>query len=212
MKTIKLIVMILTLTLVIGAFAGCSKFEYDNSTIIAQVTAIDGQNVTLIVGEMAMDENMMQGGNMQGSNMMPPTGDGSIPKMPDGEIPELPEGETMPEMPEGGMPQMPEDGAMPEMPNGEMPEGFENGMQSPFIAGDDSITLTLNEETVGTLSVGSILQITFGDNGNVESLAVLGGNMQGSFGGSNMTPPTDFPQNGTTNEEILGDDSNDTNS
>ena len=213
MKTMKLIVAILTLTLVIGAFAGCTKFEYDNSTIVAQVTAIDGQKVTLLVGEMDMGGNMMQGGmmpggNMQGGNMTPPTGDSTFPAIPDGEMPEMPEmpeGETMPEMPEGGMPQMPNDGSMPEMPNGEMPEGFGSGMQSPFTAGEDSITLTLNEETVKTLSVGSIVQITFGDNGSVESLTVLGGNMQGGFGGGNMIPPTNIPEGETG-------DSDDTNS
>ena len=201
MKTMKLIVAILTLTLVIGAFAGCTKFEYDNSTIVAQVTAIDGQKVTLLVGEMDMGGNMMQGGmmpggNMQGGNMTPPTGDSTFPAIPDGE---------MPEMPEGGMPQMPNDGSMPEMPNGEMPEGFGSGMQSPFTAGDDSITLTLNEETVKTLSVGSVVQITFGDNGSVESLTVLGGNMPGGFGGGNMIPPTNIPEGETG-------DSDDTNS
>lgn len=201
MKTMKLIVAILTFTLVIGAFAGCTKFEYDNSTIVAQVTAIDGQKVTLLVGEMDMGGNMMQGGmmpggNMQGGNMTPPTGDSTFPAIPDGE---------MPEMPEGGMPQMPNDGSMPEMPNGEMPEGFGSGMQSPFTAGEDSITLTLNEETVKTLSVGSIVQITFGDNGSVESLTVLGGNMQGGFGGGNMIPPTNIPEGETG-------DSDDTNS
>lgn len=205
MKTMKLIVAILTLTLVIGAFAGCTKFEYDNSTIVAQVKAIEGQKVTLLVGEMAMDGNMMPGGNMQGGNMTPPTGDSTFPAIPDGEMPEMPEGETMPEMPEGGMPQMPNDGSMPEMPNGEMPEGFGSGMQSPFTAGEDSITLTLNEETVKTLSVGSIVQITFGDNGSVESLTVLGGNMQGGFGGGNMIPPTNIPEGETG-------DSDDTNS
>lgn len=206
MKIIKPIVTILILTLVIGAFAGCSKFEYDNSTIVAQVTAIDGQKVTLTVGEMAIDENMMQG-----DSMALPAGDGSIQAMPNGEMPEPLEGEAIPELPDGDMPQMPEDGSMPEMPNGELPKDFENGVQPPFTAGDDSITLTLNEETVGTLSVGSIVRITFGDNGSVESLTVLGGNMQGGFGG-NMTPPTDPPRNGSGDEEISGNGSDDTNS
>lgn len=64
MKVIKPIVAIQNLMLVIGIFAGCSKFAYDNSTIVAQVTAIDGQKVPLLVGEMAMDENMMPGGEM----------------------------------------------------------------------------------------------------------------------------------------------------
>lgn len=210
MKKIKIFSFTLALLLAVFAFSSCSKFEYDNSTIVAQVTAIDGQKVTLLVGEMDMGGNMMQGGmmpggNMQGGNMTPPTGDSTFPAIPDGEMPEMPEGETMPEMPEGGMPQMPNDGSMPEMPNGEMPEGFGSGMQSPFTAGEDSITLTLNEETVKTLSVGSIVQITFGDNGSVESLTVLGGNMQGGFGGGNMIPPTNIPEGETG-------DSDDTNS
>lgn len=187
MKKIKIFSFTLALLLAVFAFSSCSKFEYDNSTIVAQVTAIDGQKVTLLVGEMDMGGNMMQGGmmpggNMQGANMTPPTGDSTFPAIPDGEMPE-----------------------MPEMPNGEMPEGFGSGMQSPFTAGEDSITLTLNEETVKTLSVGSIVQITFGDNGSVESLTVLGGNMQGGFGGGNMIPPTNIPEGETG-------DSDDTNS
>lgn len=198
MKTIKLIVAILILTLVIAALAGCSKFEYDNSTIIAQVTTIEGQKVTLLVGEMAMDGNVMPGGNMQGGNMMPPMGDGSFPSMPEGEFPDMGNFDIN-NIPEGGMFQMPNGGSMPDMPNGEMPEGFKNSMKSPFTAGNDSITLTLNEETVKTLSVGSIVQITFGDNGSVESLMVLGGNMQGGFGGGNMMPPTNIPARETDN-------------
>lgn len=209
MKTMKLASTILALLIAAYIFSACSKFEYDNSTIFAKVTAIDGQKVTLLVGEMNIDENMMQGDfNGDMSNFTPPTDDGNIPQMPNedlGEMPTLPEGETMPE---GELPEMPSDGSIPEMPdggmqlpNGELPEGMGN-MQMPFVAGDDTITLTLNEEIVKTLSVDSIVQITFGDNGSVEALNIVGGNMQGGFGGGNpfnsMTPPESGEVEGST--------------
>ena len=206
MKTMKFTSLLIAVLVIVCSLSACSKFEYDNSTIYAKVTSIDGQKVTFIVGEMNIDENMMQDGNMT-----PPTGDGNMPQMPNGnmgEIPELPEGETMPDM--GEMPEIPSDGSVPEipeggmqMPGGERPEGME-GMQMPFTEGDDTMTLTLNEETVKTLSVDSIVQITFGDNGNVQSLTVIGGNMQGGFGSGqgfgDMTPPTDE----TTDTEASG--------
>lgn len=181
MKTTKLTSALLTLTLLICTASGCSKFEYDNSTVVAQATAIDGQKITLRAGGIASGQNLTQDGNMNH-----PAGNWSVPQMPGGEtgdIPALPEGETMPYK---EPPQIPEDGFVPGMPEGGMqmpdgwfPESMEGNMTLPFTSESDSISVTLNEEIIKTLTVGSIVQIVFGDNGSIKGLTVLGGNMQG---------------------------------
>ena len=181
MKYAKLISLITALLLLVSALSACSKFEYDNSTIYAKVTAIDGQKVTMTVGTLNIDPTLLEDGFGSMSGMTPPSGYGSY-----GEMPDFAAGETMPDM--GDMPDM------ENMPDRENMQGMmSGGMDQLFTAGEDSITLTLNEDTVKTLSVGSIVEITFGDGGSVEALTVLGGNMQGDFSFSNfggMTPPT----------------------
>ena len=98
----------------------------------------------------------------------------------------------MGEMPDMG--EMPNMGEMPDMSEMSRPGGM-NGMQMPFTESGDTITLTLNEDIVNTLTVDAIVQITFGDNGSVQSLTPIGGKMQDDFGGdidfSNMMPPAD---------------------
>lgn len=193
MKHIKYFPLILALLLAIGIFSACSKFEYDNSTVIAKVESISGQKVVLLVGEMNIGEGMSPenfGGEM-----------GNVPNFNGGEMPNiegLPNGEFPSDF--GGM-QIP-DGEISEgfdsmqLPDREIPEGFEgmqipNGqfpssfadMQIPFNENGDKITLTLNEEIVKTLSVGSIVQITFGDNGSVEALTAIE-DMMSNFGGN----------------------------
>lgn len=202
MKKLKFVSLMIVLLFGILMFSSCSSFPYDNQTIIAKVTAIDGQNVTFLVGDMSIDENQRRGEGGDMGNMMPPNGNGSAPSMPDGtrqEMPSLPNGETMPEdgfASEGGMP----------MPDGEIPNGSGENMTIPFTAGDDTITLTLNEETVKTLSVGSIVQITFGDNGTVESLTAPGGDRQNGFGGAERVPPAIEKGDGSSGEQTSGED------
>ena len=164
MKRMKRIGLIFALIAALLAFSACSKFEYDNSTIIAKVTSIDGQSVTFAVGESSI------GGNM------------SLPEgMPDmGEMPD------MGNMPDFG--EMPDMGNMPDMGDMTLPEGMD-GTEMPFTESGDTITLTLNEETVKTLSVDAIVQITFGDNGNVQSLTVISENMPDL--GEMIPPDTD---------------------
>ena len=75
------------------------------------------------------------------------------------------------------------------MPNGSFPDRMGN-LQLPFVETGDTITLTLNTESVKTLSIGSLVEITFGEGGSVLSLNVIDGRMQGEFGdGAYMTPP-----------------------
>ena len=165
-------------------------------TIYVKVSAIDGQKVTLLVGEMNIDSGMFgenfANGEMPSMGTFPDMGSGEIPPFPDdgsfpgGQVPggAFPDG-SMPDM--GGFSGMPEGGGW--MPNGSFPDRMGN-LQLPFVETGDTITLTLNTESVKTLSIGSLVEITFGEGGSVLSLNVIDGRMQGEFGdGGYMTPP-----------------------
>ena len=192
MRLVKRISLLLALLVTVGTFTACSKFEYDNSTVMARVESIDGQKVVLLVGEMDFGRGMYPEEFGGGMGSLPDFG-GESPNMevpPEGEFPSGFEGMQRPEgeFPNGfeGM-QRPE-GELPEgfggmqIPGGQFPSGS-GDMQMPFRGNGDQITLTLNEETVKALSVGSIVQITFGDKGSVESLIPLAG-MMGGLGGN----------------------------
>ena len=192
MRLVKRISLLLALLVTVGTFTACSKFEYDNSTVMARVESIDGQKVVLLVGEMDFGRGMYPEEFGGGMGSLPDFG-GESPNMevpPEGEFPSGFEGMQRPEgeFPNGfeGM----------QRPEGELPEGFggmqipggqfpsrSGDMQMPFRGNGDQITLTLNEETVKSLSVGSIVQITFGDKGSVESLIPLA-SMMGGLGGN----------------------------
>ena len=178
MRLVKRISLLLALLVTVGTFTACSKFEYDNSTVMARVESIDGQKVVLLVGEMDFGRGMYPEEFGGGMGSLPDFG-GESPNMevpPEGEFPSGFEGMQRPEgeLPEGF-------GGM-QIPGGQFPSGS-GDMQMPFRGNGDQITLTLNEETVKALSVGSIVQITFGDKGSVESLIPLA-SMMGGLGGN----------------------------
>ena len=178
MRLVKRISLLLALLVTVGTFTACSKFEYDNSTVMARVESIDGQKVVLLVGEMDFGRGMYPEEFGGGMGSLPDFG-GESPNMevpPEGEFPSGFEGMQRPEgeLPEGF-------GGM-QIPGGQFPSRS-GDMQMPFRGNGDQITLTLNEETVKALSVGSIVQITFGDKGSVESLIPLA-SMMGGLGGN----------------------------
>lgn len=209
MKKLKLFIIPLAIAILICALSSCSKFEYDNSTVVAKVIAINGNKVTLSIGEMNFDENMIPsmgdmsmpegqvpeipGGMMPGGEGMPDMGEMTFPEgesMSGMDIPMMPDGESMPEMGDMQIPggeSVPE-GQMPDMQGGAMqrPDGMQGGMADQFFTDSgDSVILTLNDDVISTLTVDCIVMITFGEKGSVESLTVLGGDMQGEI----MTPP-----------------------
>lgn len=163
MKSVKWLSLVLALLVTVGIFTACSKFKYDNSTVVAMVEFINGQKVVLLVGETDFGEGMRPENLGNGMGNIPDFGG----EMPD--IEDLPEGEFPSGF--GGM----------QIPNGQFSSGFRD-MQMPFKENGDKITLTLNSETVKTLSVGSIVQITFGDNGSVEALTSIDDMMIGFVG------------------------------
>ena len=118
------------------------------------------------------------------------------------------DGNTPPEMPDGdstgsGSESTDSANTPPEMPSGSEsggePSGMPGGSSQTFTAGDEELTVNLadaaiekdsTEVEVSDIAEGDILQITFDDDGNVETVTILsltggsaGGN-SGSFGGS----------------------------
>lgn len=212
MKHFKTAILILLSLLFVCVCTSCSEFAYSNSTIVAKITAIDGQTVTLLVGETDGKEADIPNGNGTGADIpAPPTQDGSAPRQPDGEptdMPELPDGERFTN---GEMPSMPDDNSALEPPDGtRQPDGKRPDGENPFAftASDTSITLTLNEETVQTLSVGNIVQITFGNNGTVENLTILGNNLPKEFENGETPPPAIGNENGTASDENIAETTN----
>lgn len=177
MKSVKWLSLVLALLVTVGIFTACSKFKYDNSTVVAMVEFINGQKVVLLVGETDFGEGMRPENLGNGMGNIPDFG-GEMPDiedLPEGEFPSGFGGMQMPQ----GAPSEDFDGM--QIPNGQFSSGFRD-MQMPFKENGDKITLTLNSETVKTLSVGSIVQITFGDNGSVEALTSIDDMMIGFVG------------------------------
>ncbi|GEM_PF-5845987 len=161
---------------IVATCTGCGKkkkaeqFSFENMGTMAQITAIDGNTVTLQMG-MGGRFNLPDGNHFE---------DGEMPQMPDGEefdsknLPQMPDGEEF-----GGenAPQLP-DGEdfnsenKPEMPNGQTPndgldqqpsDSMPTFSAEPIILDISQITLTENGKkiTVADLSVGDILSLTY---------------------------------------------------
>ena len=186
MKTVKKVSYVILLIMLLFTVSSCSKFKYDNKTVIGMVTSIDGQKVTMNVSESDIDLSELQNftGSFSGdmsewasefSNEFP-YGEFSSGDMPD--LENLPETGEIPNM--GEMPDM---GSIPGFSSGSFPGSMTGGSSFSFEDGDE-ITLTLNEDVISQISVGSIVQISFGDNGTVLSFEPIDITAQGtSFGG-----------------------------
>lgn len=154
------------LTLFLTGCGSNSESNLSNTTVTGQVTAVDGNTVTLLLGELA---------EMPAAE--PPAVEGSG-EAPTGEAPsgEAPTGGGSGEAPSG---EAPAGGG-----SGEAPAG--GGAMSGFTAGDESATMSITDSTVitienmgastaGTISditVGSIIEVVFGDNNTVSSVTV----------------------------------------
>lgn len=172
-----------------------SGTDYSNSTVTAQVQSIDGGSVTAIVGELSERQGGGQGGpNGQntsggaagGPNLEGGQGDGTAPG--GGDAPEPPDGDGQqpPELPDGGSGS---DGVSGGAVGGQAPEGAPEGGgpgRSVFTADGESISFAIPDSAVITLEsrdgssegslsdiqVGSILEITFGDENTVAAVTV----------------------------------------
>ena len=177
------------LTLFLTGCGKSSESDLSNTTVTGQVTAVEGNSVTLVLGELA-EMPAAEAPTVDGSSEAP-TGGGSG-EAPTGEAPagggsgeaptgEAPAGGGSGEAPTGDAPAGSGSG---EAPTGEAPAG--GGAMSGFTAGDESVTITITDATVitvegmgesaaGTVSditVGSILEVVFGDDNTVTSITV----------------------------------------
>lgn len=174
--------------------------EDTQQPLVGQVTAIDGANVTVLLGEYSMPD--------MGDWEMPENG-----QMPE-DMPDFGDGQTPPDIPEGTMPneERPEnaedgeapwgDGERPERPDGGGGFGGGRGQMNFFTAGTESATYDLtnaeimvqegegaNYGTLEDISVDSLLEITLNDDGTVASVRVMPSDGMG--GGEPMGVPGD---------------------
>ena len=168
-----------------------TELTLKDTEVLAEVTAVEGQNVTFRIfggrrGELPM-------GNGQ-----------QFPGMPDGEngqqFPEIPDGENgqqPPEMPGGENSQQP-----PEMPggeNGQQPPEQSEGQADPTAVGtnmggrdgrkgnrqETTVTLTLDADQASGLAVGDLVRLSFDAEGKLTQVEAVDPSQMGGFHGGN---------------------------
>lgn len=176
MNVKKLLVIAMAFVLLL---TGCaSSNEWDNSTVTAKVTDIQGRKVTLALGELAMGEGMEKPDFENGER--PDFGSGERPQMPEGFEGQMPEGFEMPEnfeMPEGGF-------ERPEM------GGMDFDMSQLFTENGKTVTVELSQSVVDGIAVDDLVQVTFGEKNSVQNITVMGGGFGGMmpFGSGDFKP------------------------
>lgn len=221
---------------------------YAGSTITAEVTAITDSTVTLQLGELTESENSQEmqappemSSDSTGSDSSTGTDGNTPPEMPSdstgSDSSTGTDGSTPPEMSSDSTgsdssanvdsSSGTETNTPPAKPDG---DSTGSGSSQTFTAGDEELTVNLadaaiekdsTEVEVSDIAEGDILQITFDDDGNVETVTILsltggsaGGN-SGSFGGSSEVTQGDsantITEDGTytdTTYTSTGDDEN----
>lgn len=221
---------------------------YAGSTITAEVTAITDSTVTLQLGELTESENSQEmqappemSSDSTGSDSSTGTDGNTPPEMPSdstgSDSSTGADGSTPPEMSSDSTgsdssanvdsSSGTETNTPPAKPDG---DSTGSGSSQTFTAGDEELTVSLadaaiekdsTEVEVSDIAEGDILQITFDDDGNVETVTILsltggsaGGN-SGSFGGSSEVTQGDsantITEDGTytdTTYTSTGDDEN----
>ena len=182
--------------------------ENQSDSVIVQVTAVEGDQITADVGTLTTASadasgNGAPGGENSGNGAPgeapggDDSGNGAPGEAPSGEAPggEAPSGEA-PGGDDSG------NGAPGEAPSGEAPSGDAPGGQMPggssFEASGESITFTLTDDTAITLeylqgsdegnaddiAVGSVLEVVLDEDNQAVSVTVRNLNAGGGFGGS----------------------------
>lgn len=184
--------------------------------LTVQVESVDGDTVTAVVGEL-QQLTMGEGGGMGEGGTPPDMADGEAPsdmgemQVPDGEAPS-----DMGEMqaPDG---EVPSDMGEMQAPDGEAPSGGQPGgsgsSMNEFVAGDETITFTIDDSTTITVEflqgsqegtaesivVGAVLTVTLNSSSVAEEIVVKNLSAGGGFGGS------DTVTNGTSANTIEND-------
>ena len=178
--------------------------ENQSDSVIVQVTAVEGDQITADVGTLTTASADASGNGAPGGEA--PSGDapggddsgnGAPGEAPSGEAPggEAPSGDA-PGGDDSG------NGAPGDAPSGEAPSGDAPGGQMPggssFEASGESITFTLTDDTAITLeylqgsdegnaddiAVGSVLEVVLDEDNQAVSVTVRNLNAGGGFGGS----------------------------
>ena len=195
--------------------------ENQSDSVIVQVTAVDGDQITADVGTLTTASadasgNGAPGGEAPGGDAPSgeaPGGDDSGNGAPGGEAPggDAPSGDNSGNGAPGG------EAPSGEAPSGEAPSGDAPGGQMPggssFEASGESITFTLTDDTAITLeylqgsgegtaddiAVGSVLEVVLDEDNQAVSVTVRNLNAGGGFGGSSEVT------NGTSANTITED-------
>ena len=179
--------------------------ENQSDSVIVQVTAVEGDQITADVGTLTTASADASGNGAPGGEA--PGGDDSGNGAPGGDAPsgEAPGGDNSGngapgEAPSGDAPGG--DAPSGEAPSGEAPSGDAPGGQMPggssFEASGESITFTLTDDTAITLeylqgsdegnaddiAVGSVLEVVLDEDNQAVSVTVRNLNAGGGFGGS----------------------------
>ena len=189
--------------------------ENQSDSVIVQVTAVEGDQITADVGTLTTASADASGNGAPGGDA--PSGDNSGNGAPGGDAPSgdnsgngAPSGDA-PGGDNSG------NGAPGEEPSGEAPGGEVPGGQMPggssFEASGESITFTLTDDTAITLeylqgsgegttddiAVGSVLEVVLDEDNQAVSVTVRNLNAGGGFGGSSEVT------NGTSANTITED-------
>ena len=178
--------------------------ENQSDSVIVQVTAVEGDQITADVGTLTTASADASGNGAPGGEA--PSGEAPSGEAPSGDDSgngapgEAPSGEA----PGGEAPSGDDsgNGAPGEAPSGEAPSGDAPGGQMPggssFEASGESITFTLTDDTAITLeylqgsdegnaddiAVGSVLEVVLDEDNQAVSVTVRNLNAGGGFGGS----------------------------
>lgn len=182
--------------------------ENQSDSVIVQVTAVEGDQITADVGTLTTASADASGNGAPGGDN---SGNGAPGDAPSGEAPsgDAPSGDDSGngapgEAPGGEAPSGDNSGsgAPGEAPSGEAPSGDAPGGQMPggssFEASGESITFTLTDDTAITLeylqgsdegnaddiAVGSVLEVVLDEDNQAVSVTVRNLNAGGGFGGS----------------------------
>lgn len=168
--------------------------ENQSDSVIVQVTAVEGDQITADVGTLTTASADASGNGAPGGEN---SGNGAPGDAPGGDAPggEAPSGDA-PGGDDSG------NGAPGDAPSGEAPSGDAPGGQMPggssFEASGESITFTLTDDTAITLeylqgsdegnaddiAVGSVLEVVLDEDNQAVSVTVRNLNAGGGFGGS----------------------------
>ena len=182
--------------------------ENQSDSVIVQVTAVEGDQITADVGTLTTASADASGNGAPGGDN---SGNGAPGDAPSGDAPGgdnsgngAPGEATSGEAPSGEAPGGDDsgNGAPGEAPSGEAPSGDAPGGQMPggssFEASGESITFTLTDDTAITLeylqgsdegnaddiAVGSVLEVVLDEDNQAVSVTVRNLNAGGGFGGS----------------------------